>query len=339
MSNTNEIVEVFFHYGDGSEKNIWISDKDNESNLITYLMKYEKDMHEVTFDKNYKCIAYERYKRYPYIQYEENVRWNVPYEDVSIEDFIRTFPEVKNEGIHAYIDNRGGAGNLVNTFIQEWCILINHIYTIKSTLHIESVGDVLDWLMRIQFICEGLKYLKKSFSSKIEEKPSVTEIEHFIRRKKLWDVMELAKLLNGEEKLIKNILMGVGYVSKDGRLYRYSGSMEEQKSNNKSTTNYMRIDDLIDEINENIIYYAVLFNEYSDIGKFDSEIMKYMVVLDKYASYIKWDKNRKCIKIVGKSPSKLNKKEQGEIVSCLTEIDKKIRFKCTKLEELDSIIV
>ncbi len=43
--------------------------------------------------------SYTRYKMFPYIQFEEGVEWNVPYDRVTIRDFLRTFPEAEEKGI------------------------------------------------------------------------------------------------------------------------------------------------------------------------------------------------------------------------------------------------
>ena len=54
--------------------------------------------------------SYTRYKMFPYIQFEESVEWNVPYDRVTIRDFLRTFPEAEEKGILVQANNMGGDG-------------------------------------------------------------------------------------------------------------------------------------------------------------------------------------------------------------------------------------
>ena len=58
---------------------------------------------------------------FPYIQFEEGVEWNVPYDRVTIRDFLRTFPEAEEKGILVQANNMGGDGiQIAQAVLQGW---------------------------------------------------------------------------------------------------------------------------------------------------------------------------------------------------------------------------
>lgn len=79
-------------------------------NLEEFCLKMGSEIRYLSFETYYGKVEMNAvYRLFPYIQFEDGVRWNVPYQEVSIADFLRTFPQVKKEGLKVFANNVGGA--------------------------------------------------------------------------------------------------------------------------------------------------------------------------------------------------------------------------------------
>lgn len=339
MTNNDKVLKLIFHYWNRTvTEEVLINDELLALNLVQYINQYDSEINEVTFDDNYKHIAYENYKQYPYIRRKDIVEWNVAYEAVCIGDFIRTFPEVKETGIHTYIDNRGGAGDIYNTFVQEWSNFFNHVY--DTSVYLNYLGDTIDWISRIIFVCKGIKWLKKSFSNKIEKKPSVNSLKYYICRNETWDILELSKILKADKIVLKNILDSLGYVTADEKIYRYDRVLadkirkKEEGTENMYMSQYTcgQIDYIVKQLNEQVIYYAVLWDAYIDGRRFEEKIEKMLLPLREYMPYIKWDKHSKSIKILDNLSKDFDERKQNDVMTCLQNIYNKIESEIWKSE-------
>lgn len=122
------------------------------------------------------------YRLFPYIQFEDGVRWNVPYQEVSIADFVRTFPQVKKEGLKAFANNVAGADELFQRMMQDWSIYLWDARVILANIGIHSPIDALDWVSRIVVVWQGMQWFAKSFSKSKKHKPLIRDIRKYIRR-------------------------------------------------------------------------------------------------------------------------------------------------------------
>lgn len=100
-----------------------IGDEDLVRNLEEYCLESGESIHCLSFETYYgKSQMHAACRLYPYIRFEDGVQWNVPYQDVSIADFLRTFPDVREKGLRASANNIGGAGELFETLLQDWSV-------------------------------------------------------------------------------------------------------------------------------------------------------------------------------------------------------------------------
>ena len=142
-----------------------VGDDDLSQNLEEYCMKRSADIHHLSFDDYYgKMTMYSIYRLYPFIQFKDGLRWNVPYQEVTINDFLRTFPQAKEEGLAIYANNVGGAEELFQTLIQDWSSYLYQAKIFLENIGIDSIADALDWCSRITFVWQGLQWFSKSFS-------------------------------------------------------------------------------------------------------------------------------------------------------------------------------
>lgn len=85
------------------------------------------------------------------------MRWNVPYQEVTIADFVRTFPQVRKEGLKVFANNVGGAGDFIQSLMQDWSGYIYGAKAILTNIGIGSPIDLLDWASRIVFVWQGMQ--------------------------------------------------------------------------------------------------------------------------------------------------------------------------------------
>jgi len=170
---------------------ILIHEEELSENLVSYCKKHGHEIRHVSFYTYYKddMDSYTRYKMFPYIQFEESVEWNVPYDRVTIRDFLRTFPEAEEKGILVQANNMGGDGiQIAQAVLQGWKTFLYHSSQILDTLGINSLADAIDWAPRVVFIYQSIGWLKKSFGKRIEKKPTIEQLEEYIRRAERWEL-------------------------------------------------------------------------------------------------------------------------------------------------------
>lgn len=324
-----------------------ISEEDLAENLADLIFEKCDGVDFLSFDKYYgKTTLHTTNNMYPYIHYEDGMKWNVPYSEVTIKDFLNTFPEAKEQGIEVYANNVGGAEEIFDFIMQQWnsFFLIAH----SAFQSVESVGviDALDMIGRASIILNGYRWLKKSFSPKKEKKPTVHFMRQYIKSRERWNLSELADDLRAETDLMTLILKESGYVTTDGRNYYFDEAVakrieeEEQKELQKqyddhgTDVNCHSMNLAVEQLNAELLYLAVLLLEQGRIDEFDASIRDCINTLEKYSDYVYWDQQSRSIRIAEMLPDDFDQDTEMKIWEQLTEIDEAVLRKCLQMEEV-----
>ena len=330
---------------------ILIHEEELSENLVSYCKKHGHEIRHVSFYTYYKddMDSYTRYKMFPYIQFEESVEWNVPYDRVTIRDFLRTFPEAEEKGILVQANNMGGDG--IQIVLQGWKTFLYHSSQILDTLGINSLADAIDWASRVVFIYQSIGWLKKSFGKRIEKKPTIEQLEEYIRRAERWELSQLSSTLHAAPELLKLVLSEVGYISQDGELFVYDEVIATQrkeeerkrkaeKENSHGTqVDCRKMNKVIEELNVTILYYASLQNEKKaeECGK-ETRIGKCVEqVICKYREFLWWDEVREELKVRDPLLEKFTEEIQGKICRDVRALEEELSGKCRELEKNESL--
>lgn len=332
---------------------ILIHEEELSENLVSYCKKHGHEIRHVSFYTYYKddMDSYTRYKMFPYIQFEEGVEWNVPYDRVTIRDFLRTFPEAEEKGILVQANNMGGDGiQIAQAVLQGWKTILYHSSQILDTLGINSLADAIDWASRVVFIYQSIGWLKESFGKRIEKKPTIEQLEEYIRRAERWELSQLSSTLHAAPELLKLVLSEVGYISQDGELFVYDEVIATQrkeeerkrkaeKENSHGTqVDCRKMNKVIEELNVTILYYASLQNEKKaeECGK-ETRIGKCVEqVICKYREFLWWDEVREELKVRDPLPEKFTEEIQGKICRDVRALEEELSGKCRELEKNES---
>ena len=328
---------------------ILIHEEELSENLVSYCKKHGHEIRHVSFYTYYKddMDSYTRYKMFPYIQFEEGVEWNVPYDRVTIRDFLRTFPEAEEKGILVQANNMGGDGiQIAQAVLQGWKTFLYHSSQILDTLGINSLADAIDWASRVVFIYQSIGWLKESFGKRIEKKPTIEQLEEYIRRAERWELSQLSSTLHAAPELLKLVLSEVGYISQDGELFVYDEVIATQrkeeerkrkaeKENSHGTqVDCRKMNKVIEELNVTILYYASLQNEKKaeECGK-ETRIGKCVEqVICKYREFLWWDEVREELKVRDPLPEKFTEEIQGKICRDVRALEEELSGKCREVE-------
>jgi len=333
---------------------ILIHEEELSENLVSYCKKHGHEIRHVSFYTYYKddMDSYTRYKMFPYIQFEESVEWNVPYDRVTIRDFLRTFPEAEEKGILVQANNMGGDGiQIAQAVLQGWKTFLYHSSQILDTLGINSLADAIDWASRVVFIYQSIGWLKESFGKRIEKKPTIEQLEEYIRRAERWELSQLSSTLHAAPELLKLVLSEVGYISQDGELFVYDEVIATQrkeeerkrkaeKENSHGTqVDCRKMNKVIEELNVTILYYASLQNEKKaeECGK-ETRIGKCVEqVICKYREFLWWDEVREELKVRDPLLEKFTEEIQGKICRDVRALEEELSGKCRELEKNESL--
>lgn len=310
-----------------------IGDEDLVRNLEEYCLESGESIHCLSFETYYgKSQMHAACRLYPYIRFEDGVQWNVPYQKVSIADFLRTFPDVREKGLQASANNIGGAGELFETLLQDWGTYIIYAKDFLENAGIYSVADAIDWVSRIAFVYQGIKWVKNSFSPEKKHKPRVKDLRRYIRQKKTWNIKELAADLHAVPELLGLVLKESGYVCKDGIHYEYdeklSAESEQARRQHLSkadechgtNVNCHAMNEAVEQLNADLLYWAVLKMEQDRLEEYDQEVQKVLLPLRKYRSFLYWDADSRCVRIPQVLPEDFCGADEREIWSCVEEI-------------------
>lgn len=347
--NVQNNLQIRIQYCLENRKSLEISvnTKEYSKNLAHLCMRNSERINHLSFDLYYgKMEMFTIYKLYPYIQFDDGIHWNVPYDEVTIEDFLRTFPQVEVDGLTAYANNVGGSGDLFDFMMHEWSHFFDLVQSILSSLNIDSPMDVLDWIGRIEIICKGMNLFGKSFAKRKERKPTIHFIRKYIQRETIWDLNQISKNLKAEPELMALILEESGYVSSDGRKYEYNRKvaekieqakqklLEKQMDKHGSDVNCYSMNCAVEQLNVDLLYYAVVMMEQGKLNEYDSYVQESLSELNEFAKYIQWDAENRRILISEKMPKDFDIVKESEIGKRIEKIRRE--FFSEELERVSS---
>ena len=323
-----------------------VRDDDLSQNLEEYCTKKGSDIHRLSFDDHYrKMTMYSVYRLYPFIQFKDGLRWNVPYQEVTIADFLRTFPQAREEGLNVYANNVGGAEELFQTLMQDWSSYLYQAKIFLENIGIDSIADALDWCSRIAFVCQGLKWLAKSFSKEKKGKPRIKELRYYISQRNEWNIIELSNNLHAVPQLLKTVLQESGYICNDGVNYHYDEKTavkldhERQEYSSKihnchgTNVNCSSLEQAVNHLNVNLLYFAVLKMEQGKLEEFDLEVQKILLPLKQFEPFLFWDNLCKCIRISDVLPESFCEEDEENIRTYIEQIDNALSLESAEKSE------
>ena len=322
-----------------------VTDDVLSENLEEYCLKIGTGIHFLSFDKYYgKMEMNAVYRFFPYIQFEDGVRWNVPYQEVTIADFVRTFPQVRKEGLKVFANNVGGAGDFIQSLMQDWSGYIYGAKAILTNIGIGSPIDLLDWASRIVFVWQGMQWIEKSFSKSKKQKPFIRDLRNYIQQRKEWNLVELEKNLHAHQELLRIVLEEQGYVCRDGMIYRYDKTiaekleqernafLEKRYDNHGTNVNCFEMNVAVEQLNVDLLYFAVLEKECNKLEEYDEKVKELLAPLKECGPYIIWDDLDRSIQIAKNIPKSFCEMDLELIWQCVKEVDERVLVEANKLE-------
>lgn len=322
-----------------------VTDDVLSENLEEYCLKIGTGIHFLSFDKYYgKMEMNAVYRFFPYIQFEDGVRWNVLYQEVTIADFVRTFPQVRKEGLKVFANNVGGAGDFIQSLMQDWSGYIYGAKAILTNIGIGSPIDLLDWASRIVFVWQGMQWIEKSFSKSKKQKPFIRDLRNYIQQRKEWNLVELEKNLHAHQELLRIVLEEQGYVCRDGMIYRYDKTiaekleqernafLEKRYDNHGTNVNCFEMNVAVEQLNVDLLYFAVLEKECNKLEEYDEKVKELLAPLKECGPYIIWDDLDRSIQIAKNIPKSFCEKDLELIWQCVKEVDERVLVEANKLE-------
>lgn len=209
--------------------------------------------HFFSFEEYYgnSCLMAE-YGVLPYLISDGIIKWNVPYAEATLLDFINTH-DIYDDTIHVSVDNVGGAGDFCNTLYQGW-------------LSVKPLLDMAGYVCTCKSIYDGIKM---AFGAKKKNKPLFNEFYKYVMKKDKWDIDDLWKQTGiPKENLVQYISL-FGYEYHEGYYWKNSWKVEcynqyvdkeelKLKNNHNTSLNCYWLNHLIYSINLNLNYASVL---------------------------------------------------------------------------------
>ena len=316
------------------EKEIIIDSLDD--NLVRHIKKIMPKDSLISFGKyytNYGLMAYDQC--FPYIRKNGKIEWKVPYDDVSINEFIETNDLSIEDPILVVVEpNIGGADT-------DYAELIDWV-RIATPILLNRMGNAADVITLSQFVLK----LKKHFANKKGEIPETDDVRDAIYKKEVRTINDLKNWLGVfDEGFIRTLLIVLGY-KHIGKKYYFSKRRVEKLMNNEDKyamrvwgkyghENYF--DELCHSIHDFNISLTILMCE-SDNN--NSECFAIMMkrlerLIDEYRLFLKKGKNLKFLK-----PQRNNKLFFEEIIDELknkiAEYSNCIDDMCCYLSEKDN---
>lgn len=142
---------------------------------------------------------------FPYVMQGDYIRWNVPYDEVTIGDFFRTHEIQGNTTVYVAVDGVAGA-------FDDFCKFV-----IQSWLVIRPVLDTIGYAATAKDIVETVL---KLFGRKKKRIPSFENFRRHIMTKGHWTKEELRQMEGLTDELGYQIIEALGYEKHDGDYWR-----------------------------------------------------------------------------------------------------------------------
>ena len=257
-------IILFFRYPltNKAGETVAVSVESLQENLWETCKKAYPDGKYFSFDRYYgKSELMSPGRMFPYILRDDVYIWNVPYSDVTIQEFLDTHNLTEHDMIEAEVDNVGSAGEMLLRLYQEWVSFA------------EVAGSVVDCIGRGMTVYSVVKWLYCSFGRKKESKPKVREFYQFLVSRNRWNVKALAKQLNADEPFLKSMLEAIGFEDRGDGNYIISREknekfrelcfsyMDSRKNNHGVEINCYGVNEEVFLINRNMLYLRILCSE------------------------------------------------------------------------------
>lgn len=162
---------------------------------------------------------------FPFILTEKGYEWVVPFEEVTIRDFIRTHNLKEDKPvIQANVGCYGGdfddcITEIVDWIIFGWPMVINGIITIGGLF---AFGD---------YIGKIVKY----FTNKYNKRPIPSDVADMIKSKRSWNIDELQSVLDIDDKdFVEKLLFCCGFHNKNNSpIYKRNKNAFRRMHNNE----------------------------------------------------------------------------------------------------------
>ncbi len=324
-----------------------ICEENLTENLVEYCKKHGHEVRYVSFGKYYKSDidAYTRHEMFPYIEFEDGVEWNVPYDRVTIQDFLRTFPETEKTGICVQANNMGGDGSLGQMLLQGWQAFFEDCAALGNQFGIHSAKDAIDTVSRWAFCYDMLKMFNQSFGKKIEKKPSINQIREYIQRRDTWNLLKLSKSQHASVNLVQWLLIDSGYISGDGETYQYNEKEHEyikelyrkrkmEKEDSHGTqVDCRELNEVTSVLNTTILYYAIALRGKTHTNDMVDERLTASVepTVKSYEEYLFWNETVSEIKIKDPLPEGFTEETEKEVCEMLRSLNGEIAVKCEEM--------
>lgn len=315
-------------------------------NLEEVCLKIGTGIYHLSFDTYYGDMEMNAvYRLYPYIQFEDGIHWNVPYQNVTIEDFVRTFPLVKRDGLVVFANNVGGADEFLQRIMQDWSAYLWEAKIILSKAGISSPIDIIDWASRFAFVLQGVQWLKKSFAKRKKDKPCIKELRNYILKNNSWNINELQKNLHARRELLVIVLEELGYVCRNDSIYIYDSDVaklieqernelcQKRYDNHGTNVNCYNMNLSVEQLNVDLMYLAVLVKEAGKLDTYDSKVQDLTQSLKDYNQYIVWDDLSKAIRFEEQLPENFSMDDADCICRCVEHVDESVNAEIRRLED------
>ena len=320
---------------------LFVDDSVLSNNLVEYCREHGQNVHHISFEKHYGSMdMHTVHEMFPYIQFEDGIQWNVPYSDVTIADFIRTFPNIRQTGICAQVNNVAGGGPLGHLIMHGWHMIMDSAAYIAEQMQIESAIDVVDWISRAEFVASKMRLLRQSFSRQDAHKPDVHFLMHYIRQQDHWNIIEMSQNMKAKPELLKMLLENLGYISGDSIHYQYDAECAEKmnqyqkkrkveiENRHGSDVDCSAMNQAVMNANADALYYCLTF----DVNQLPQA---YMERLEDDRAYVNWDTSSKSFKIMEPLPTDCSIQKVYDIAEKMNQISKAMVLQCEKGKCID----
>ena len=320
---------------------LFVDDSVLSNNLVEYCREHGQNVHHISFEKHYGSMdMHTVHEMFPYIQFEDGIQWNVPYSDVTIADFIRTFPNIRQTGICAQVNNVAGGGPLGHLIMHGWHMIMDSAAYIAEQMQIESAIDVVDWISRAEFVASKMRLLRQSFSRQDAHKPDVHFLMHYIRQQDHWNIIEMSQNMKAKPELLKMLLENLGYISGDSIHYQYDAECAEKmnqyqkkrkveiENRHGSDVDCAAMNQAVMNANADALYYCLTF----DVNQLPQA---YMERLEDDRAYVNWDTSSKSFKIMEPLPTDCSIQKVYDIAEKMNQISKAMVLQCEKGKCID----
>lgn len=188
-------------------KNVVTTVDSLDQNLVALVRSFVEDEALISFGKYYENGMLMNFDRkFPYILRNGKYEWCVPYDEVTIKEFIETNDICNENEIIIYVDVNcfGGGGDLTSQLI-DW---IQYFWPLVE----ERVVDIEEFFKYGKYFITIIKY----FSNRNKDIAFPVDVAEVINKRKSWSLDELGSVLGtDDEEFLDKLLLVTGFKRKE----------------------------------------------------------------------------------------------------------------------------